>query len=463
MNIDKTIHFIGIGGIGMSGIALFMHQSGYKVQGSDVVENSNVKRLIQSDIKVFVGHESSNIKDVDIIIRSTAIKEDNPEIIEAKNQDIQILHRADALAMIMQKYKSIVVAGTHGKTTTSSTIGYVLDSAGLDPTIVTGGIMNHYNNNIKIGNSNIVVVESDESDGSFVKLPVNMGIITNIDHEHLEYYNNDYDLLKTYFRKFISSTIEKGDILISCLDNKELNDVVSEFKSGKIFKYSINDKNADVMADNIKFDASGCVYDAVFKDGKRINNIRFNMPGEHNASNSLGVILLCHKIGLSDDQIKSGLKSFPGIKRRFTKIGNYKGALIIDDYAHHPREIEATISSACSVVKDTNGRVISVFQPHRYSRVKSLFNEFAKSFIKSDYVFVTDIYAASEKPIIGIDQSSIVNEIAQYHSDKSKIIPVESLNHIDAQLDKIDLAEKDIVLFLGAGDISNFAYKLVDL
>ena len=450
------IHFIGIGGIGMSGIAEVLTNLGFKVSGSDLLENTNTLRLKKLNIRVTIGHKKENLEDASIVVISSAIKPDNHELMEARQKRLPIVKRAEMLAELMRFKKTIAVGGTHGKTTTTSLMATVLEKAKFDPTVINGGIINSYNSNAKLGFSDWMVVEADESDGSFLKLPSTNVIVTNIDAEHLDYYKN-YKELKTAFRKFINNIPFYG-LAVICIDNSTIQSIISEIEDKKIVTYGLSPQ-ADFRAKNI-----------IFKDGKTfftleisprkdssakiINNMVSNIPGIHNIQNVLAVCAMSSELGVSLNIIKSALEGFEGVNRRFSLIKNFKGVKIFDDYGHHPVEIKATLAAAREI---SNNKVIAVVQPHRYSRLKILFEEFTSAFNDADTVFITDIYAAGESKPEDMSKEILINSLVSAgHKDPRPYESKELKKLIQNQLQ-----EGDILVFLGAGDITNKAKLFV--
>lgn len=442
------IHFIGIGGIGMSGMAEILHNLGYMVQGSDSGNNANVERLKSFDIPVFIGHESDNIENAALVVRSTAIKDDNIEMQAARNANIPIISRADMLSEIVRLKPAIAIAGTHGKTTTTSLVAMMLENAGKDPTVINGGIINRKGTNAYLGKGDCLVVEADESDGTFLKLPAQIAVITNIDPEHLDYWHN-FENIQKAFRDFIANLPFYG-LAVICNDHPESRKLALEINDRKIITYAI-DNEANIMAINIKSDISGSNFD--IKIGNRIiKNIFLPTPGRHNVLNSLAALAIAVELGLDEDKIRNSFLGFQGVKRRFTKTGEVDNITIIDDYGHHPAEIAATLATAHSI--KNGGRVIAIFQPHRYSRISSLMNEFAECFGDADMVIVTDIYAAGEAPISGIDKHEIASAIR--NNGKEAI----ALSGDLAEQVYITAKSGDIVVCLGAGTITYMANEL---
>ena len=446
------IHFIGIGGIGMSGIAEVLTNLGFKISGSDISENANTLRLKKLNIIITIGHKKENIEEAAIIVISSAIKSDNSELIEARRKRLPIVKRAEMLAELMRFKKTIAVGGTHGKTTTTSLMAAILEKAKLDPTVINGGVINSYNSNAKLGFSDWMVVEADESDGSFLKLPCTNVIVTNIDAEHLDYYKS-YKELKSAFKKFINNIPFYG-LAVICIDNSTIQSIISEIEDKKIVTYGLSPQ-ADYRAKNIKFMDGKTFFSLEIsprKDSsaKTLNNMVSNIPGIHNIQNVLAVCAMASELGMPLNIIKPGLEDFEGVNRRFSLIKDFKGIKIFDDYGHHPVEIKATLAAAREISKN---KVIAVVQPHRYSRLKLLFEEFTLAFNDADTVFITDIYAAGESIPVDMSKEILINSlISAGHKDPR---PYESkeLNF----LIKNKLEKGDILVFLGAGDITNKA------
>ena len=456
------IHFIGIGGIGMSGIAEILHHSGYSVQGSDLSANYNTERLQKLGIQTFKGHDSKYITDdVSVVVVSSAVPEKNPEIIEARKKLIPIVKRAEMLAELMRLRWSVVVSGTHGKTTTTSLIGSILDHAGIDPTIVSGGVINTYGTNARLGKSDWMVVESDESDGTFIKLPATIGIVTNIDPEHLEHYSGDFEKVKEAYLTFIQKIPFYGFATL-CTDHPVVQSLLAKIHDRRIITYGVNPQ-ADVRAVNMMTSASSTIFDVVFSDrlkcgGSEWKGMSMSLLGLHNVQNALAAIIVAKEIGLSEQQVKDGLDHFEGVKRRFTITGKAKDMTIVDDYGHHPVEIMATIRSARLAAGD-NGRVIAVFQPHRFTRVRDLFDEFCTCFNNAEMVIIADIYAASEQPIEGITKEKLAEGIRNVgHKSVQTLDDPANLPKMINEMGR----PGDIILCLGAGTITTWAYALPD-
>lgn len=453
------IHFVGIGGIGISGIAEIMNGMGYHVQGSDMLVNGNTERLASLGIKVFQGHRAGNVQNVDYVVISTAVKSTNPEVIEAIKNHIPVISRSQMLAELMRFKTSIAVSGSHGKTTTTSLVASIFEYANLEPTVINGGIINNKATNAYLGNSQYLIVEADESDATFVKVPSTIAVITNIDKEHMDYYKN-FDNLLDAFRSFISNLPFYG-FAVCCIDHPVVRGLVSDITSRKVITYGIDSKDANITAFNIRSTISSSTYDVKItlpnSNGSIvIENITLPTPGRHNILNSLAAIAIAAELDFGVKVIKDGFKYFQGVKRRFTNVGNYNGVQIIDDYAHHPEEIKATIDTARTVLKDTDGKLIVVFQPHRYSRLENLFDDFAKSFEKADVIYIIDVYSAGEEAIDGINASSLVQKVSSYGKESFFLDDIEKL----PQLLIPYIKSGDLILMMGAGSITNHAAML---
>ena len=452
-----VIHFVGIGGIGMSGIAEVMHQLGYQVQGSDVADSYVVEKLRKAGIPVTIGHSADNLGDAAVVVCSTAIKDSNPEIEAAAERRLPRVRRAEMLAELMRMQKTVAVAGTHGKTTTTSMIAALLDGGGVDPTVINGGIINRYGSNARLGKSDWWVIEADESDGSFLRLDGTLAVVTNIDPEHLEHYGT-FDRVKDAFVEFIENVPFYG-LAILCVDHPEVQNIIGRIRDRRIVTFGFS-ALADVRADNVTPVAGGSEFDAVVleKDGERrtIEGVHVSMPGRHNVQNALAAIAVALELGLSDEDIIRGFGKFDGVKRRFTKVGEADGAVIIDDYAHHPTEIRAVLAAAR---EGAVGRVIAVVQPHRYTRLQALMEDFQNAFNDADVVLVTPVYAAGEEPIEGVDAAALVEGL-RAHGHRM----VRAVNDVDDLCRALrDLAaEGDMIICMGAGDITKWAAALAD-
>ncbi len=453
------IHFVGIGGIGMSGIAELMVNLGYKVQGSDLQKNINTRRLKKKGIKIFNKHKSSNIEKTNAVVFSSAIKKNNPEILAAKKYSIPLVTRADMLAELMNNKHSIAVAGSHGKTTTTSLIGTILQNCNQDPTVVNGGIINSFSSNNRYGLGEWMVVEADESDGSFLRLPHEINIITNIDIEHLDFYKNFENLFKS-FESFATKVPFYGYTII-CLENKNNRKLIKKIDTRNVITYGINRNNSDLNIKKIKIDNLYSIFTLKinkkrFKKYKEEYIFKVKLLGEHNILNSVAAICVAFLLNLQINKIKKSLFNFRGVNRRFTYLGKMKNAKIYDDYAHHPTEINATIEITKLISKK---RTIVIFQPHRFSRTKDLYSEFINILKKIDILWVCDIYSAGEKPIKNINAKKMICDLKKsgaknvfYKTDKMRMIDI--LNPY--------FKEKNIIIFMGAGSISQWAYELME-
>ena len=453
----EKIHFIGIGGIGMSGLAQVMQRMGFNVQGSDLSNNKNVDRCRKIRIKVFSRHSKKNLKDATIIVRSSAIKNNNPEIIAAKKRKIKIFKRAEMLGHVVSLKKNIVVTGSHGKTTTTSLIAKILSEAKLDPTIVNGGVVNSLGGNAKLGKGDWSVLEADESDGSFLNLPINYSVVTNVDQEHLDFYKN-FNNLKKAFRNFINKTPTFGKSFV-CTDDQELKKIVSKLKNRNFLTYGFS-KKANYQILNTVYKKNYSVFDLriltpLFKK-KTIRKIKVNLIGSHNILNSVAAIALCYYIGIDLKVIKKSLKEFAGIQRRMTRVLKFNGNDFFDDYAHHPTEIKSVLES----LKKANPKrkIISIFQPHRYSRVKLLKKEFSFSFQSSEKLLLCPVYSAGEKINKNYNQEEFAKLIAK-NSDIQVILikDQEDLN----KFFKKNLLEDELIIGMGAGSITKWMREIV--
>ncbi len=447
------IHFIGISGIGMSGIAELMNDKGYQIQGSDIISNDNTKRLKKKGIKFFEGHNKLNINYVNAVVYSSAIKKNNPEIKEAINKKIPILSRADMLGELMKEKKSIAIAGSHGKTTTTSLVGNILNQAKLDPTIVNGGIINSLSKNNRYGKGDWMVVEADESDASFLKLPHQISIITNLDIEHLDFYKTKENLFKS-FENFINMLPFYGTSII-CYDDKNLKTLISQNKTRNIITYSIKDKKADVYIYDIIKTKSKTSFKLKInnKNISHSKNYKFtiNSIGNHNVLNGAASIIASKIVGVKNSLINKALQNYIGVKRRFTYLGKKNNAFIYDDYAHHPTEILATLDAA----KNLKNRIIVIFQPHRYSRTNILMNDFIKVLSKIKHLIILDTYAAGEKKIRGATSRDLYKNLLRINKNVLHLKNIKSLNIIL----KEHTMKKNTIIFMGAGSITNIAKR----
>lgn len=453
-----SIHFIGIGGIGMSGIAELLHSYGYKVTGSDLAENLNVLRLRKLGIPVIIGQVAENIDNVSVVVYSTAVKDDNPELREARKKRIPTVRRAEMLAELMRLKSCIAIGGTHGKTTTTTMVATLLDKAGFDPTVVNGGIINAYGTNTRRGEGEWMVVEADESDGTFLKLPATFAIITNADAEHLDFYGTAENMVDA-FLKFASNVPFYGAAIL-CTDHPVVLQIAGKVSERRVVTYGFNPQ-ADIRAVNIRYDVTGSCFDIeiqVPNSSEKVimSDVVIPMPGEHNILNSLAAVAVALELKIEMSAICNALSSFEGVKRRFTLVGTYKDIQIIDDYAHHPIEIMATLKAARQAVGDT-GRVIAVLQPHRYSRLKGLFDDFAISLHNADTVYITDVYSAGEEPIGDYNSEKLVSAVfANGHKDVNYLPNLDELENIIP----IKCRAGDLVLMMGAGSITYTANNL---
>jgi UDP-N-acetylmuramate--alanine ligase len=452
-----TIHFVGIGGIGMSGIAEVMHQLGYKVQGSDAAESYVLEKLRKSGIPVKVGHSPENLGDAAVVVCSTAIKDSNPEVQAASERRLPRVKRAEMLAELMRMQRTVAVAGTHGKTTTTSMVAALLESGGLDPTVINGGIINRYGSNARLGTSEWWVIEADESDGSFLRLDGTIAVVTNIDPEHLEHYG-DFDAVKDAFVEFVENVPFYG-LAVLCVDHPEVQNIIGRVRDRRIVTYGFS-ALADVRADNVTPVPGGSRFDALVLDreGDRrsIEGVQVPIPGRHNVQNALAAIAVALELGISDEAILRGFERFEGVKRRFTKVGEADGAIVIDDYAHHPTEIRAVLAAAR---EGAQGRVIAVVQPHRYTRLQSLMDDFQSAFNDADVVFVVPVYPAGEDPIDGVDSNALVDGL-RAHGHRM-VRAVNTLDELCASLRDL-AAEGDMIICMGAGDITKWAAALAN-
>jgi len=452
----EIIHFIGIGGIGMSGLAQIMRNMGFVIQGSDLNHNKNIDRLTRAGIKVYFEHNKKNIKKATMVVISSAIKKNNPEIIESKDKKIPIFDRGQMLANVIALKKNIIITGSHGKTTTTSLVANILLQAGLDPTVINGGVINSLKNNAQLGKGEWAVIEADESDGSFLKLPITYSVITNIDKEHIDYYKN-FNNLKKSFLDFIEKTPSFGKCFV-CIDNNNLKSLLLRCKTNNFITYGF-DKKSNYQIINCKKEIKYSTFDLLIKgqdkNVNKIKNIKVNLLGDHNISNATASIAIALNLGVKINIIKQALKKFLGIQRRFTKVFSVGNKEFYDDYAHHPTEIKAVIKSARDVYKKR--KIICIFQPHRFSRVESLKNEFASSFKLSDEVVLCPVYSAGEKINFTFNQNNFSNLIR-----KKSFIQVININtKIDLKnYLKKNLFKDELVICMGAGSISSWIKEI---
>jgi UDP-N-acetylmuramate--alanine ligase len=450
------IHFTGIGGIGMSGIAEILHDMGYQVSGSDMTSNANVKRLIAKGISVTIGQHEDNVSGAAIIVVSTAIKPDNPEMIAARKQFLPVVHRAEMLGELMRLKWSVAIAGTHGKTTTTSLVASLLDTGGIDPTVINGGIITGWGSNAKLGKSEWMVVEADESDGSFSRLNPTVAVVTNIDPEHLDHHGS-FDQLKQAFRDFVASIPFYGFASL-CIDHPTVQRMIADIPERRIISYGFS-ATADVRGINLRPDNDSMIFDAMvskrISDQGIIEGFRLPMLGDHNVLNTLAAISVCLEMGIDADKILHAVSQFKGVGRRFDRKGSVSDITIIDDYGHHPVEITAALSAARML--KPNDQIIAVFQPHRYTRMRDLFDDFCACFNDADHVIISDIYAAGEAPIDGYGRDDFVDSL-RAHGHPS----VDALHAPDdlAELVMTKARPGDVVMCLGAGTITNWASAL---
>jgi UDP-N-acetylmuramate--alanine ligase len=450
------IHFVGIGGIGMSGLAEVLANLGYQVQGSDVADSANVKRLREKGIAVTVGHDARNLDGAEVVVVSSAVKRDNPELAAARAQRLPVVRRAEMLAELMRLKRCIAIAGTHGKTTTTSLVAALTDAGGFDPTVINGGIINAYGTNARLGEGDWMVVEADESDGTFLRLPADVAIVTNVDPEHLDHFKT-FDAVQEAFRAFVENVPFYG-FAVMCTDHPVVQTLVGRIEDRRIITYGENPQ-ADVRLTDLDHADGQSRFSVVFRDRAgetthEIKELRLPMPGRHNALNATAAIAVVHELGIGDDLIRKALAGFAGVKRRFTRTGEWNGIPIIDDYGHHPIEIAAVLRAAR---ESTSGQVITIVQPHRYSRLATLFEQFCSCFNDADTVIVAPVYPAGEAPIAGADRDSLVLGL-RAHGHRQAI-------PLDAPADIAGLVRRlarsgDIVVFLGAGSITQWAYAL---
>lgn len=452
----SAIHFVGIGGIGMSGIAEVLHNLGYRVQGSDASDNANAKRLRDLGMKIFVGHDAAHLGDAEVVVVSTAIQRDNPELMAARERRIPVVRRAEMLAELMRLKTCVAIAGTHGKTTTTSLVATLLDAGHFDPTVINGGIINAYGTNARLGAGEWMVVEADESDGTFLKLPADVAIVTNIDPEHLDHFKT-FDAIKEAFRTFVENLPFYG-FAVLCLDHPTVQELVGKIEDRRVITYGENPQ-ADVRLSKIDLKGGQSRFSVTIRDRKggkstMIDDLVLPMPGHHNALNATAAIAVAFHLGMAPDDIRKALASFGGVKRRFTKTGEWQGVMIYDDYGHHPVEIAAVLKAARA---STSHQVIAVVQPHRYTRLHSLFEQFSTCFNDADHVIVAETYAAGEAPIKGADRDGLVEGL-KAHGHRH-VIPLHDPSEL-AKLVRGIAKPGDYVVLLGAGNITQWAYAL---
>jgi UDP-N-acetylmuramate--alanine ligase len=451
-----AIHFIGIGGIGMSGIAEVLMNLGYTVQGSDAADSAVVKRLRDKGARVSVGHSAAALGDAEVVVVSTAIKRDNPELTAARSQRLPVVRRAEMLAELMRLKRCIAIAGTHGKTTTTSLVAALVDAGGFDPTVINGGIINAYGTNARLGAGDLMVVEADESDGTFLKLPADVAIVTNVDPEHLDHFKT-FDAVQDAFRAFVENVPFYG-FAVMCTDHPVVQRLVGQITDRRVVTYGEN-LQADVRLTDLEHVEGRSCFSIVFRDRAgetvhEIKNLVLPMPGRHNALNATAAIAVGRELGICDDLIRKALESFSGVRRRFTRTGLWNGIPIIDDYGHHPVEIAAVLRAAR---ESSSGQVIAVVQPHRYTRLSALFEQFSTCFNDADTVIVAQVYSAGETPLPGADRDSLVHGL-RAHGHR-QVIPLDGPQDLPRLVRRL-AQPGDIVVCLGAGNITQWAYAL---
>ena len=451
-----AIHFIGIGGIGMSGIAEIMHNLGYKVQGSDAAESANVKRLRGLGIAIHVGHNADNLKDAHAVVYSSAVKPGNVEFDAARSLSLPLVRRAEMLAEIMRLRSCIAIAGTNGKTTTTTLVAALLDAGGMDPTVVNGGIINAYGTNARLGAGEWVVVEADESDGTFLRLPATVAVVTNEDPDHLDYYGT-FENMREAFQRFVENVPFYG-FAVLCIDHPEVQAMVGRITDRRMITYGMSPQ-ADARAVNVSFSEGASHFDCVFTDRRkgteiRLDGMKLPMPGEHNVQNAMAAIVVARELGVSEAVIRKALAEFKGVGRRFSKIGEYKGTAIIDDYAHNPFKIAAALKAARQAYR---GPVVAVVQPHRYTRLRDTFEQFAKCLNDADVAIIAPVYAAGEQPIDGFDRDTYA-EALRAHGHRN-VITIDGEADLAATVAP-HLKPGGAVVGLGAGSISAWMHGL---
>ena len=451
-----TIHFIGIGGIGMSGIAEIMHNLGYKVQGSDVADNANVKRLKKIGIPIAVGHDADNLKDAVVVVYSSAVKAGNAEFEAARLRNLPLVRRAEMLAEIMRLKNCIAIAGTNGKTTTTTLVAALLDAGGLDPTVVNGGIINAYGTNARLGAGEWVVVEADESDGTFLRLPATVAVVTNVDPDHLDYYGT-FDRMREAFQRFVENIPFYG-FAVLCLDHPEVQAMVGRVEDRRLITYGVSPQ-ADIRAANVSFSEGASHFDLILTDRRkatetRLDDIRLPMPGEHNVLNALAAIAVAHELGIDMEIIRTALAKFGGVNRRFTRVGEWNGAAIIDDYGHNPFKMAAALKAARQAY---SGPIVAIVQPHRYTRLRDTFEQFCTCLNDADAAIIAPVYPAGEQPIPGFDRDTYA-EALRAHGHRSVFV-IDGADDLPAMI--ADLAKPGgAVVCLGAGSITQWAAGL---
>ena len=454
-----AIHFVGIGGIGMSGIAEVLLNLNYKVQGSDIKKSPITERLEKLGINIFYKHHASNLKKAAVVVISTAVSESNPELIGARNKGIPIVKRSEMLAELMRLNSNIAIAGTHGKTTTTTLVATLLDGGELDPTVINGGIIHAYGSNARLGQGDWMVVEADESDGTFNRLPATLAVVTNIDPEHLDHWG-DFEMLRKAFLDFVSNIPFYG-VAFCCTDHPEVQALVGKVTDRRIITYGFN-AQADVRAVNVNFMDGISYFDVLLqKENITLDRLSLPMPGNHNVSNSLAAIAIARHLDINEKSIKKSLSQFKGVNRRFTQVAELNGMKIIDDYGHHPVEISAVLRAARQTA---TGKVFAIHQPHRYTRLKSLFHDFCSCFNEADFVGIMEVYSAGEAPIDGASRADLVNGLVR-HGHRN-VFSVDDEDELEALI-REQASSGDIIVFLGAGTISvwanNLPFRLSDL
>ncbi|KGE18302.1 UDP-N-acetylmuramate--L-alanine ligase [Paenibacillus wynnii] len=453
MDTTERVHFIGIGGYGMSAIARVMLEMGYTVTGSDVAAQELTEKLIAKGAKVYIGHTAEQVKGADLVVYSTALSNDNVEWVEAERLNIPIIHRSQMLARLLNQRKGVAVAGAHGKTTTSSMIALVMEDCGVDPTYIIGGEIMNVGTNAKAGQGEFVVAEADESDGSFLQYHPWLGIVTNIEADHLENYGGDFNRLKAAYVQFMNHLAEDGTAIV-CVDDENVISLLPEVK-GKVISYGIHSKTADYVATDIVLGDRQVSF-TMTGYGEVLGQIELSVPGQHNLYNAMATVIACLKADIPFAAIAAAIVKFNGAKRRFQVLGEVNEILVIDDYAHHPTEIQATISAA----KATGKRIIAVFQPQRYTRTFFLLDAFSRAFAEADEVIITDIYSpAGEKQIEGVTSAKLVELIIQNSNAGARHLPCKEEVVADLQ-DRV--APGDLVITMGAGDIWKVSHALAD-
>ena len=446
------IHFVGIGGIGMSGIAEVLLNLGYQVQGSDLKDSKITERLASLGAKIFIGQRAENLESAEVVVISSAIKSGNPELDAARMAGLPVVRRAEMLAELMRMKSNVAIAGTHGKTTTTTMVATLLDAGGIDPTVINGGIIHAYGSNARMGQGEWMVVEADESDGTFNRLPATIAIVTNIDPEHMEHWGSIENLRKGFY-DFVSNIPFYG-IAVCCTDHPEVQALVGKITDRRVVTYGFN-AQADVRVLNLTYKAGVAHFDIALQQSEQvITGCTLPMPGDHNVSNALSAVAVALHLGMSHDDIRAALAGFKGVNRRFTKVGEVNGVTIIDDYGHHPVEITAVLKAARQA---SDGRVIAVHQPHRYTRLSSLLEDFCTCFNDADVVAIAEVYAAGEDPIAGASRDDLVAGLIRHgHRHARAIVSEDDLERLVREQAK----SGDIVVCLGAGTISTWAHGL---